>query len=655
MNLSVTPTQIDQSQSPDMLNMNIDERGALNKRTGYERVFAESLGNGAINGLYEYRKTDGSVYFLMAHGTKLYLIPDNGLQPISLYTGLADQQVSFFTMNNKCYLLDGAHYLEFDGTTVKEIDPYIPTISIVREPAGGGTIYEDFNLLGTGFKDSFSGDGTAKEYVLSLQRLDAREVKVTIDGVDKKEGTDFTVDRVKGKVTFNTAPTKGTNNVIITAFKTFVAEASDYFSGDGTKKEFQLSRKELDSVPVVASVDGGTTFNKVEGTDFTVDRVKGLVAFITAPVTGTDNVVIKSTKENSDFPKRIKKCRFHVMFGGSNDTRVFVSGNKDMPDYVWASDLYEPAYFPENRFYKFPDKVMGFAKQYDYLVVERVNGKHQISFSLDSGESSFPSKPINDQVGTFAKNSIQIIENNPVSLSKNGVYMLTSSTVRDERNVSHISENVDAKLLQEPNLNKAISVEFDNKYWVAVNGKVYVLDYAQRSQYNPYGEWYLYDNIHASCFIEKDGYLYFGSSTDGLLYRFKKTDELFPYNDDGEPIKCHWISKVLSFGMDERRKIVEKVFFSIKPYIHTSADLYYVSDKKSRKFIKTTRKDLFHYSYVDYSFFTYGSRDFPQEATNKIKAKKIVYFQLEVRNEKVDEAFGMLSLGIKYDYQSFVK
>jgi hypothetical protein len=51
MNLSVTPTQIDNSQSPDMLNVNIDERGALNKRTGYERVFPTSLGAGAINGL----------------------------------------------------------------------------------------------------------------------------------------------------------------------------------------------------------------------------------------------------------------------------------------------------------------------------------------------------------------------------------------------------------------------------------------------------------------------------------------------------------------------------------------------------------------------------------------------------------------------------
>ncbi|RFU70337.1 hypothetical protein D0469_06980 [Peribacillus saganii] len=72
MNLSVTPTQIDHSQSPDMLNMNIDERGALNKRTGYERIIPHSLGDGNINGMFLYRKKDGTEIFLFAHGNKLY-------------------------------------------------------------------------------------------------------------------------------------------------------------------------------------------------------------------------------------------------------------------------------------------------------------------------------------------------------------------------------------------------------------------------------------------------------------------------------------------------------------------------------------------------------------------------------------------------------
>jgi hypothetical protein len=72
INLAVTPTQIDNSQSPDMLNVHTDERGSLNKRTGYERVYYKSLGEGNINGLFHYNKPDGSETILFSHQNKLY-------------------------------------------------------------------------------------------------------------------------------------------------------------------------------------------------------------------------------------------------------------------------------------------------------------------------------------------------------------------------------------------------------------------------------------------------------------------------------------------------------------------------------------------------------------------------------------------------------
>jgi hypothetical protein len=70
MNVSGSPTQIHQSESPDMLNMTLDENGALKKRTGYERVM--NLGDGAIKGMFLYQKSSGEEIFLAAHGGKLY-------------------------------------------------------------------------------------------------------------------------------------------------------------------------------------------------------------------------------------------------------------------------------------------------------------------------------------------------------------------------------------------------------------------------------------------------------------------------------------------------------------------------------------------------------------------------------------------------------
>lgn len=581
VNWSVTPTQIGQSQAEDMLNFSLDEKGAINKRTGYERVFPTTLGTGSINGLYEFKRSNGVSVFLIAHGTKLYT--QSGLnQPVQIYASLANSKVHFFSMNDKCYIMDGANYLVFDGTTVSAVTPYIPTLSISRLPSGGGTLNEDFNLLGAGFKDSFSADGTATVYNLSLKGLDATAVTAVVNNTSMNEGSGFTVDRTNGTATFTTAPTTGTNNVIITAYKT---------------------------------------------------------------IAGNSN--------------KIKKCRFSTVFGGANDTRIFLSGNPDIPEYVFRLGLYDPTYAPENGFYKYPDKVTGFSKQYDVLIAHRAKGAHVINFELDSnGNASFPSKPINDQVGTLSTYSIQIIENNPIFLSGNGVYMLVASNVRDERNMTHISENIDTRLLKEASLEQSVSIDYDNKYWLAINGNVYVLDYTQKSMESPFGEWYPYNNIYASCFLEMGGYLYFGSSTDGLVYKFKKeTSEVNSYSDDGQPIVAYWKSKPLTFGTDERFKYVDSLYFSMNPASKTSVDIYYISDKKESDLLggKPIQFNLFDFGNLDFSNFTFYHSTFPKVTKIKIKAKKITHFQLIIKNEKENESLSVLSMGISYRYQSKVR
>jgi hypothetical protein len=329
-----------------------------------------------------------------------------------------------------------------------------------------------------------------------------------------------------------------------------------------------------------------------------------------------------------------------------------------MPEYAFRSGLYDPTYWPENGFYKYPEKVRGFSKQYDYMVVHREGGIHQITYSENAGVASFPSKPINDEVGTIATPSVQIIENNPVFLSKDGVYMLTASNVRDERNVTHISLTVDRKLLLESGLNQAVSIDYDKKYWLAVNGNCYILDYAQKTDITPYGKWYIYNNIPASCFLEKDGYLYFGSASDGLVYRFfKETNIETSYNDDGAAINAYWVSKPLTFDVEERYKLIDDIFIGLKPSGATSIDISYETDKRKRD-IKTDdllKFNLFDFSKFDFANLTFHYSPFPQEFKLKIKEKKITHFQLTIANNKLNESLTVLSLVIKYTYLNFIK
>lgn len=153
-------------------------------------------------------------------GTKLYKVV--GGKTTRIYTGLKAANSDSFIYNNLWYFKDGKNYLVYDGTTVKEVVGYVPTTSIARKPAGGGTIYEDVNMLSTRRINTFLADGKSKEFALDAQKIDTDfKPIVKVNDVAVKE---FTVDYVKGKITFETAPaapkTDGQDNVSIEFEKT---------------------------------------------------------------------------------------------------------------------------------------------------------------------------------------------------------------------------------------------------------------------------------------------------------------------------------------------------------------------------------------------------------------------------------------------------
>jgi hypothetical protein len=222
LSLKYIESQLNDNQSPYMLNLNADDRGTLTKRPGQAYVYTTSLGAGGVNGAYKRLYKNKKVF---AWGTGLYT-QDGTAQPVSIMSGLANSKGTFFLFNNILYYINGTNFVQWDGTTPQNVTGYIPTLTISRPPAGGGTVYEALNLIQPGFKDSFSGNGTATAYQLSQTNLDATTVTATVDGVAKTEGTDFTVNRTTGVVTFTVAPPSGTNNVIITAYKTISGYAN---------------------------------------------------------------------------------------------------------------------------------------------------------------------------------------------------------------------------------------------------------------------------------------------------------------------------------------------------------------------------------------------------------------------------------------------
>jgi hypothetical protein len=216
MNLIDREWKLPNNQTPKVLNMWWNQ-GELGKRYGQDyiedSIVIETPCFATYKKLYE-------GYIIKHSGTKLYKQDPITETTTEIYTGLTAIKGSFFKFGNKLYYLQAGKYLQYDGTTVSEVIPYTPTVIINRTPTGGGDVLENYNRIGKGFTNKFNGTGAALSFTLTDAMLDATIVTCTVDGVTKTEGIDFTVNRTTGIVTFIVAPGVGTNNVVITAYKT---------------------------------------------------------------------------------------------------------------------------------------------------------------------------------------------------------------------------------------------------------------------------------------------------------------------------------------------------------------------------------------------------------------------------------------------------
>jgi hypothetical protein len=206
--------EINLVRSPDSVNVWKDYKETESIRTRPGLALGLDFSD-PVYGIFFFNNT-----MLVHSGTKLYKVV-NGTKTV-LFNGLATAVSDSFIYENVWYFKDGKYYLQYDGTTIKEVEGYVPTTSIARKPSGGGTIYEDVNYLTGQRINTFLADGESKEYVLDAKNIDTDfPLLVKVDGVPV---SNFTVDHANGKITFTTAPgvpkTDGQDNVSIQFRKT---------------------------------------------------------------------------------------------------------------------------------------------------------------------------------------------------------------------------------------------------------------------------------------------------------------------------------------------------------------------------------------------------------------------------------------------------
>jgi hypothetical protein len=202
------------TRSPDSLNVWKDYKEVDSIRTRPGMKLQTSF-PGKVYGIFFY-----AGQMLVHSGKTLYSV--TGSNKRVLFNGLKERPSASFVFEGIWYFKDGKHYLQYDGTNIKDVVGFVPTTSIARKPEGGGSIYQDVNLLSGRRINSFLGDGVATSFLLDAQDIDTTFAPIV--KVNDAVVSNYSVNYVSGKIEFKTPPpapgTDGRDNITVEFQKT---------------------------------------------------------------------------------------------------------------------------------------------------------------------------------------------------------------------------------------------------------------------------------------------------------------------------------------------------------------------------------------------------------------------------------------------------
>lgn len=422
------------------------------------------------------------------------------------------------------------------------------------------------------------------------------------------------------------------------------------FIGNGSATQFQVDAKELDDAAVTATVND----EAVEVSS--VNRETGLVTLAAAPANGNGlaNVSIAFSKTVEGYTDKINRCRFAGLYGGKNDTRVFLAGNPAEPACDWQSGLYDPTYFPDTGYTRMgtdASAIVGYLKQYESQLIVKAGGaqesaSYRRTFTLtDDGTALYPLTQGAQGEGAICPRSFASLNDLPLFLSARGVQGVFGTTVAEQRTIRSVSDAVAPRLQAEPELKNACAIVFQGKYYLAVGGHVYIAD-GTIADTDGSPAWFYWTGVPAQCFAELDNELWFGTA-DGRLCRFKQAEEDGAYCDDDAAIDAYWRTPTLPLGDWGRTKTVRDVIPTLVPHPRSGATVQYESED-GKTLALSRNMDLFSFKTLDFSRFSFRCIPGALSYRTRYRQHRMPLLAVRIGNDRPNEPFGLLALTIRW-------
>ena len=587
VDFSSSISDIDKRRSPKGENF-INTNGTIEKRNGY-KILANLGLEANINGIWNVDTVSGE-YFIVHCGTKLFEMQTDFTSYTEILTGLNNGRSQGAIINSKLLILDGKRAVVYDllvqSNKVHYLDEigYIPTTQIARSPNGlVSQLYEQINLI--------------------------QESRINL------------------------------------------------FTSTEEDTVYQLAETNLKSVSKVEVMDNNGDYQtKLPTTDYTVDLIKGQVIFTepigNPPVDGRDNVRIKYEVNSDSNKSQVNKCNIMSVYGyaGANN-RIFMTGNPDYANILMYSYLEDITYMPVENVIKIGLEVApitGLARLNNgkLAVLKNVSDTDStifyIGYGIYNGNEAFPLEGSTKGEGNISKYAHSVLINEPLILTKNGIFALNTATLTDERFVYHRSYYIDAKLKQEANLEDAIGIVNDGKYYLAINDNVYVADSrfkssSSNSKYSNFQyEWYYWTNLPVRVWFVWNNKLYFGDKS-GNICKFREDNDTDRFKDNTEEVSAEWNSVILDLNNPVNKKNIKRIAIQSNP-TDSKLEVGYR--------LKGGDKQVLSKEYIDSTY--------PKTTIIRKKAKKLSFFSLYIENNE-NKNMNFNSISVVYTVGSYYK
>lgn len=698
LNIRDAEINLKDNESPEMVNLWWED-GTLQSRPGQE-IVTSGYGAGSYSGR---RFPSSDVVYASAtfqegvlvhigssiytwHGThrELRLVTKADGAPTNTEYSVPRNAGMFFRFGKDTYYknvggffkltYNSAHDSLANPFTISRVadSAFVPTILINADPSNGsGDLYQPENALSPQKRVTYNattkqetvertGDGISRFF-----SLDKTKAEHHLQGVASVYVSDgyiepalYDVDVDSGTVLFHITPPR---NAPIT------------FTLDIGERTYKLpvtlknSTDDVVSVTVISAADasaGNYSLVLTRGTDYTVDKANGTVTFTEAPpVTDppTNNTVeIVYSKANTAAMNNVLNCPYAAVYGTGNELCAIVGGAEAAPNtFYWSGTTQygnDVSYWPILNSNVADSPVTGFGRQYDQMFVfqrdrigklsagvESVNGRDTVSLAYSG---------VNDTVGCDIPRSIQLVDNNlTFANTSGGVYRILSASAAYENNVQCVSDKINGSTDRPALLNDlrvtggapVCSLDDGKRYWLAVNGHVWLWDYSISTASDPV--WFFFDGISPRALSMRDGKPCFVNAA-------RETVRLGPtFRDFGGPIRKAYQFPVRNFGSYDRLKDVLTLIVSARADTPSDVTAVYETDYE-------TRSDLIPLHVGGYDRLTDRNlevRDLsvPRHAAVFRRApgcKHVRHFSLRLENNVAGQNLAPYSVEIQYRF-----